>query len=92
MIVMNKKKENTMQRLTTRSKNEKAITKSLDFQPLIDKLARYQDVEEQCIEECKCRLHILIDKYKDFIGHLHELAKYWELEKKKSTIKTKNCN
>lgn len=78
-----------MQRLTTRNKNGKAITKSLDFQPLIDKLARYEDIEERCIEKCKCGLHILIDKYKDFIGHLHELAKYWELEKKNLLLKPK---
>ena len=36
-----------MERLTERNKNGKAITKTLDFQPLIDKLADYEDAEEQ---------------------------------------------
>ena len=70
-----------MKRLTDRNESGKAITKSLDFQPLIDKLARYEDVEERCIEECGCGLHMVVDKYKEFLEHMHELAECWELEK-----------
>ena len=36
-----------MERLTKRNESRKAITKTLEFQYLIDKLAEYEDAEEQ---------------------------------------------
>ena len=65
-----------MERLTERNENGKAITKTLEFQYLIDRLAEYEDAEELCIEECGCCLRMVIKKYKEFLEDMVGLAEY----------------
>lgn len=46
----------------------------------MEELLKYRDAEEQCIKECGCNLRIVIEKYKEFLEHIQELAEYWKLE------------
>ena len=46
----------------------------------IDKLAAYEDLEERCISKCGCGLNMVIQKYKEFLDNMHELAEYWSME------------
>lgn len=57
------------------------------FIDAIDKLAKYEDLEEHCIKECGCGLNMVVDKYNEFLEHMHELAEYWELEKQGLLLK-----
>ena len=56
---------------------------------VLTKLADYEDAEEQCIKECGCGLNMVIQKYKEFLEHMHELAEYWELEEQGLLLKPK---
>lgn len=44
------------------------------------KLADYEDAEELCIEECGCCLRMVIEKYKEFLEDMVELAEYRQAE------------
>ena len=44
------------------------------------KLADYEDAEELCIEECGCSLRMVIEKYKEFLEDMVELAEYRQAE------------
>ena len=48
---------------------------------VIDKLAEYENLDERCIKECGCGLNMVVQKYQEFLEHMHELAEYWKLEK-----------
>ena len=47
---------------------------------IIDRLAEYEDAEELCIEECGCCLRMVIEKYKEFLEDMVELAEYRHAE------------
>ncbi len=69
-----------MERLTERNKNGLAITKSLDFHPLINKLAKYEDLEEQCIKETTWGFKELLCKWKVFFDDITTWLEYKNAE------------
>lgn len=52
------------------------------FMKMGQRLKMYEDAEEQCIKECGCDLNMVALKYQEFLEHMHELAEYWEAEKR----------
>lgn len=47
-----------------------------DFQRLARKLAKYEDLEEQCVKDNQFGLHVLCEKWKAFFEDIAELLDY----------------
>ena len=68
------------------------LTKALDMAiKALEKQIQYKVLEEQCITECGCGLNMIVQKYNEFLEHIHELAGYWELEQK-GLLRRLPCN
>ena len=70
-----------MARLTYRDPQSGKIYFYTSDAEVLEKLAKYEDLEEQCIKECGCGLNMIAVKYNEFLEHMHELAEYWDLDK-----------
>lgn len=53
----------------------------------ITKLAEYEDLEEQCIKETTWSLRLLLKKWNEFFGDIHELYEYRKLEEQGLLLK-----
>lgn len=53
----------------------------------IEKLAEYEDLEEQCIKENSWCLRMLLHKWEEFINDIQELYKYRKLEEQGKLLK-----
>lgn len=58
----------------------------------VEKLAEYEDLEEQCIKETTFCLRMLLKKWKDFLEDIQELYWYRGLEKQNRLLKLPCAN
>ena len=69
-----------MSRLTWRNPKDGKIYLYAEDADVVGKLAKYEDLEEQCIEENQCGLRELIVKWKAFFDDIAELYDYRKAE------------
>ena len=53
----------------------------------MEKLAEYEDLEEQCVKENSWCLKMLLHKWKEFLDDIHEFYEYRKLEKQGKLLK-----
>ena len=79
-----------MKRLTRRSENGTGCYATPSGDPIkwdnnrhnvLQKLADYEDLEEQCLNETTFSLRMLLRKWKEFFEDIQELAEYRKLKK-----------
>ena len=69
-----------MSRLTWRNSEDGKIYLYAEDADVVGKLAAYEDLEEQCIEENQCGLRELLTKWKAFFDDIAELYEYRKAE------------
>lgn len=78
-----------MERLTRRVENGTAVYNTPSGDPVkwednrhrvLQRLAEYEDLEEQCIRDTTWGLHMLIEKWKEFFDDIEELEGYRKKE------------
>lgn len=80
-----------MERLTERTGEGQAIPrmdlKNNGHQKCMERLAEYEDLEEQCAKENSWCLRILLHKWKEFIEDIQELYEYRKAEEQNRLLK-----
>lgn len=69
-----------MSKLTWRNPQDGKIYLYAENADVVGKLADYEDLEEQCIEENQCGIRELLLKWKAFFGNIEKLYDYRKAE------------